>query len=139
MPKPNRGKRPTATIKRLLAEMTGRYKAALILVFFFILISTVANVAGSFFVQRLVDDYIAPLLATDDPVFTGLLKALIIMGAIYLTGVICTLLYNRMMVNVSQGVLKKIRDRMFAHMQALPIKYYDTHTDRKSTRLNSSH
>ena len=128
MPKPNRGKRPTATIKRLLAEMTGRYKAALILVFFFILISTVANVAGSFFVQRLVDDYIAPLLATDDPVFTGLLKALIIMGAIYLTGVICTLLYNRMMVNVSQGVLKKIRDRMFAHMQALPIKYYDTHT-----------
>ena len=115
-------------MKRLLKEMTGRYKRNLAFVFVFILISAVANVAGSFFIQRLVDDYISPLLLSDNPVFEGLFKALLIMGMVYLTGVICTFLYNRMMVEISQGVLKKIRDDMFGHMQSLPIKYYDTHT-----------
>ena len=118
----------SSTVKRLLQEMTGKYKMNLVFVFIFILISTVANVAGSFFIQSLVDDYISPLLLLDNPVFDGLFKALLIMGMIYLTGVICTLLYNRIMVGISQGVLKKIRDDMFAHMQSLPIKYYDTHT-----------
>ena len=118
----------SSVAKRLLREMTGRYRAALLLVFVFILISSLANVAGSFFIQTLVDDYITPLLLEDNPVFSGLLKAVLIMAMIYLVGVVTTLLYNRMMVNVSQGVLKKIRDDMFAHMQSLPIKYYDTHT-----------
>ncbi|MDR2655607.1 MAG: ABC transporter ATP-binding protein/permease [Oscillospiraceae bacterium] len=106
----------------------GSYKAALVFVFIFIALSTLANVSGSFFIQSLVDDYIAPLLASERPVFTGLLKALAVMGGVYLAGVICTFLYNRTMVGISQGVLKKIRDDMFAHMQSLPIKYYDTHT-----------
>ena len=116
------------TTKRLLKEMTGKYKVALLFVFIFIFISAVANVAGSFFIQRLVDDYISPLLLSDNPVFAGLLKALLVMGSVYLIGVICTFFYNRMMVEISQGVLKKIRDEMFSHMQSLPIKYYDTHT-----------
>ena len=118
----------TSTVRRLLKEMVGRYKLALVFVFVFIFISTFANVAGSFFVQRLVDDYIAPLLLQNNPVYSGLLKALFVMGAIYLTGVLATFAYNRMMVNISQGVQKKIRDGMFSHMQTLPIKYFDTHT-----------
>ena len=123
----NKGNK-SSTIKRLLREMTGRYRLELVFVFIFIIISTAANVTGSFFIQRLVDDYIEPLLLSDNPVFSGLIKALLIMGTAYLIGVICTFLYNRMMVGISQGVLKKIRDDMFAHMQSLPIKYYDTHT-----------
>ena len=127
MQKPKSGKHAD-TVKRLLKEMTGKYKVALFLVFGFILGSTVANVAGSFFIQSLVDDYISPLLLSDNPIFTGLVKALLIMGSIYLTGVLCTFFYNRMMVTISQGVQKKIRDEMFAHMQKLPLRYFDTHT-----------
>jgi len=115
-------------VKRLLKEMTGKYNVALVFVFVFILISALANVAGSFFIRKLIDDYISPLLLSDNPVFSGLLKALLIMGLIYFTGVAATFFYNRMMVTVSQGVLKKIRDDMFSHMQSLSIGYYDTHT-----------
>lgn len=118
----------SSTIKRLLKEMTGKYKIALVFVFLFILVSAAANVSGSFFIQRLVDGYISPLLLMDSPVFTGLMKALMIMGGIYLIGILSTLFYNRMMITVSQGVQKKIRDDMFAHMQKLPIRYFDTHT-----------
>ena len=118
----------SSTIKRLLKEMTGKYRAALLTVFVFILISALANVSGSFFVRQLFDVHIKNILLTDNPDFSGLLGALCVMGGIYLTGVTATLLYNRMMVNISQGVLKKIRDDMFSHMQSLPIKYYDTHT-----------
>lgn len=118
----------SSTIKRLLKEMTGKYKAILVFVFLFILISTTANIAGSFFVRRLVDDYISPLLLSDAPEFTGLLKALFTMASIYLAGVLATFLYNRMMIIVSQGVQRKIRDDMFAHMQRLPISFFDTHT-----------
>ncbi len=116
------------TIKRLLKEMTGKYKIALFFVFLFILISTAANVAGSFFIQTLIDDYITPLAVSPNPVFDGLIRVLFIMGGIYLTGVLATFFYNRMMVVVGQGVQKKIRDDMFAHMQKLPIRYFDTHT-----------
>ena len=108
--------------------MTGKYRVALAFAFAFILLSAVANTAGSFFIQRLVDVYILPLLAAEHPVFTGLLKALFVMGGVYGSGVLSTFAYNRMMVEVAQGTLKKIRDGMFAHMQSLPIKYYDTHT-----------
>lgn len=115
------------TIKRLLKAIAGKYKVALVFVFIFIMISTLSNALGSMFIQRLVDDYISPLLLSTDPVFTPLFNALVVMAAIYLAGIICTFLYNRMMVMVSQGVLKKIRDDLFAHMQTLPIRYFDTH------------
>ncbi len=116
------------TVKRLLAYITGRHRWQLVLVFVFILISSVTGVTGAMFLQKLIDDYIAPLLLTDAPVFTSLLRAIIAMAGIYLIGILATLAYNRMMVTIAQGVLKRIRDDMFAMMQKLPIRYFDTHT-----------
>ena len=116
------------TIKRLLSYVTKKYKKQFIVVFICIIISSIANVAGSLFLQVLIDDYITPLLGMENPVFTGLLKAIGIMVCIYVSGILTSYLYNRIMVNISQGVLKTIRDEMFSKMQALPIKYFDTHT-----------
>ncbi len=136
MPRPNPGaafaggkkaKNQKKTIKRLLSYM-GFYKARFAVVLACILISALVGVAGSMFLKVLIDDYIAPLLGMENPVFTGLLQAIGIMGLIYLAGIVSTFLYNWLMVTVSQGVLKHIRDDMFSHMQTLPIKYFDTHT-----------
>ncbi len=115
------------TIRRLLSYIKD-YKLRFILVLIFIILSAVANVAGSMFIRVVIDDYITPLLSEAHPVFTGLLKAIAMMGFIYAAGIVSTLLYNRIMVSISQGILKKIRDEMFTHMQKLPIKYFDTHT-----------
>ena len=98
------------TAKRLLKCITSRYKKQLILVVIAIIVSSVANVAGSLFLKTLIDDYIEPLLLEPNPVFTGLLKAIGMMGTIYLVGVISTYVYRRIMATVSQGVLKQIRD-----------------------------
>lgn len=116
------------TIKRLLSYITKEYKFRFILVLVCIIVSAVVNVAGSMFIRVVIDDYITPLMTDPNPVFTGLLKAVLIMGFVYLVGILSTLAYNRMMVSISQGVLKTIRDEMFTHMQKLPIKYFDTHT-----------
>jgi len=119
---------PKGTAKRLVKLITSRYKKQLILVIVCIVISSVANVAGSLFLRTLIDDYISPLLLEEKPVFTGLLKAIATMGSIYLVGIFATFLYGRIMATVSQGVLKQIRDEMFDKMQSFPIKYFDTHT-----------
>lgn len=116
------------TIMRLLRYIAGNSKGLFIISIICVILSTLAEVAGSLFVQILVDDYITPLLATSNPIFSGLIKAILIMTAIYAIGVICTYIYNRFMVKVSQGVLKSIRDDMFNHMQSLPIRYFDTNT-----------
>ena len=115
-----------ATVKRLLSYMSC-YRGQLVLVVACILISAIASAASSMFLQALIDDYIAPLLATDAPVWTGLAHALITIGAVYVVGVVATLVYNRAMVTVAQGTLKHIRDDMFSHMQTLPLRYFDTH------------
>lgn len=115
------------TAKRLCSYIFGQYKLQFVLVIACILISSIANVAGSLFLQILIDDYITPLLQVENPVFTGLLKAVGVMACIYLFGVVTTWLYNRLMVVMAQGVLKEIRDQMFTHMQSLPIRYFDTH------------
>ncbi len=115
------------TIKRLFSYMA-RYKLQLVLVVICILLSAAASAASSLFIRTLIDKYIIPLLGSASPDFSNLLKTLVIMGCIYLVGALCTLLYNRMMVVISQGTLKRIRDEMFAHMQTLPVKYFDTHT-----------
>lgn len=131
MPKGKVTRRPKSvkkTVKRLMSYVTGQYRAQFLLVLVFIILSAAAGVAGSLFIQVLIDDYITPLLSQANPVFTRLLYALLKMAGIYLVGVIATLLYNRMMVTIAQGVLKKIRDEVFSHMQGLPIKYFDTHT-----------
>ena len=83
---------------------------------------------SSLFIKILIDNYIVPLLGESDPDFAGLLGAIALMGSIYIIGILATLFYNRLMVVVEQGTLKKIRDRMFAHMQTLPIKYFDSHS-----------
>lgn len=116
------------TIKRVLAYMTKNYKKELIISIIAIVLNTIANVAASLFLQTLIDDYITPLIGVQNPVYTELFKAIGIMAIIYLTGVITIFVSSRAMVTVSEGVLKIIRDEMFAKMQRLPIKYFDTHT-----------
>lgn len=115
------------TIARLFSYMKA-YRGRLLLVVVCILISAVAGAAGSLFLQVLIDEHIAALLVSPDPVFTGLLRALAGMAVIYLAGVAATLLYNRLMVTVAQGTLKAIRDDMFERMQRLPIRAFDTRT-----------
>ncbi len=117
-----------STIGRLLGYIGQGYRLQFFFVLVCILLSTLANVAGSLFLQSLIDDYVSPLLLQASPVFTGLLKALITMAVIYVVGIVSTLMYNRLMVDISQGVQKRIRDQMFDHMQTLPIRYFDTHT-----------
>ncbi len=114
--------------KRLLGYVWKGHKGQLSAVLICILVSAITGVAGSLFTQRLIDDYITPLLLSPSPVFTGLLQAILMMAVVYLAGTLAAFAYNRIMVSVSQGVLKQIRDGLFARMQALPIRYFDTHS-----------
>ena len=123
-----RSKNPRKTLKRLMQYIGKGYGIQFGVVLVCILLSAVANVAGSMFLKSLIDDYISPLLLQASPVFTGLLHALMSMAVIYLIGIATTFLYNWLMVGISQGVIKRVRDEMFAHMQKLPIRYFDTHT-----------
>ena len=116
------------TIKRLMSYIYNHARGLFILAAVCVLLSTAANTGGSMFIQILIDKYIEPLLMTEHPVFSGLIKMLMLMGGVYLLGALCTLLYSQFMVNISQGCLKTIRDDMFNHMQTLPIRYFDTHT-----------
>lgn len=115
------------TIKRLFSYMT-QYKLQLVFVVVCILLSAAAMAASSLFLKTLIDDYITPLLGQEHPVFMELFRVILMMGAIYMVGMLSTLFYNRSMVVIAQGTLKKIRDTMFGHMQVLPIRYFDTHT-----------
>ena len=115
------------TAKRLLSYI-GAYKKTLVVVFICIILSALASVASAMFIEILIDDYITPILAMDHPVYTGLIKALFMVGVIYLIGVFSTWFYNYLMVGIAQGTLKTIRDEMFEKMQSLPIRYFDTHT-----------
>lgn len=114
------------TIKRLLSYMA-EYRLRLTFVVICIVISAAAAAASSLFLKVLIDSYITPMLAQNSTDFSGLLNIIILMAVVYLVGILATLLYNRSMVVIEQGTLKKIRDRMFAHMQTLPISYFDTH------------
>lgn len=125
--KPSRPQVNPNTLKRLLGYLSV-YKTRVILVVICILLSAIANVMSSLFIQRLIDDYISPLLLEANPVFDALFRAIVQMACIYVIGILASLIYNRTMAVISQGILKKIRDDMFAHMQTLPIKYFDTHT-----------
>lgn len=116
------------TAKRLLGYVFKSYKLEFFVVFIAIIISSVASMSSSLFLMYLIDDVITPLLKSAVPDFAGVLKAVMLFGVIYYTGVLCTFIYSRLMVNIGQGVLKKIRDDMFIHMQSLSIKYFDTHS-----------
>lgn len=114
------------TMKRLLGYMKP-YRATLIVVFICIVASSIAGVSDSMFMQRLIDNYIMPLLGKSNPDFSGLYRILCVMAGIFLAGVMGTLIYNRQTVKIAQKVLKTVRDQMFSHMQRLPIRYFDTH------------
>ena len=116
------------TMKRLIGYIARGNKARLVVVFILLLISTIASVASSLFLKSLIDDYIAPLIGQAAPDFAPLFSALTMMACIYLAGMLASYLQTRLMIPVAQGTLKTIRDDMFAHMQTLPIKYFDTHT-----------
>lgn len=116
------------TLKRLLSYILKNYKKQFIFVFICIIISSIASVAGSLFLQTLIDDYITPLLKDKTPIFTELLQILTVMGTIYVVGILASYLYSRLMAVVSQGVLRDIRNEMFTKMEKLPIRYFDTNT-----------
>lgn len=114
-------------LKRLLTYMVKNYKFSFFVVVVCIVISAVATMQGMLFVQTLVDDYIVPLLDSANPDFGPLARALTMIVGFYIVGIAASYAYNRIMVNVSQGTMKKFRDELFANMEALPIKYFDTH------------
>ena len=115
------------TTLRLMGYVASTYKLQFLFVIISIVISAMAGMAGPLFLLYLIDDFITPLIGQQSPDFTGLVHTVMLFAAIYCAGVICTYIYNRLMVNIGQGVLKRIRDDMFSHMQSLPIRFFDTH------------
>ena len=115
------------TAKRLMGYVAGTYRLQFVCVLVTIVISALANVAGPLFLMVLIDDFITPLLGQHHPDFTVLNQVMAGLAAFYVAGVICTYTYNRLMINIGQGVQKRIRDEMFEHMQTLPVRYFDRH------------
>ena len=118
---------PGKVLKRVMAYVLKNYKFSCIVVVIGIIVATLANIQGTMFMQTLIDDYITPLTKAENPDFSGLMYAIFKVAVIYAVGVICTYVYNRIMVNVTQGTLKNLRNDMFLTMESLPIKYFDTH------------
>ena len=118
-----------ATGKRLLGYVLKDYKLRFVGVFICILISSVASISVSLSLKFLLDDFIIPLIGKQNPNYTELYRAMAVLGTIFLCGVIATFIYSRLMVYIGQGVLKKVRDEMFEHMQKLPIRYFDQNTN----------
>ena len=114
-------------INRVIRYMLHYYKFPFLLVIVCILITAIATVVGATFPQTLVDDYITPMLSSGSSDFSGLASDLIRLACIMGVGVITAFTYNRIMVNVSQGTMRRLRDDLFRRMEALPIKYFDTH------------
>ncbi len=118
---------PGKLLARLMKYIGKTYTIHLIVVVICIFASVLANVQGTMFMKSLIDDYITPLLGKADPDFGPLMQAIVRVAGFYLLGVICTFIYNRVMVYVTQGTLKNLRVDLFTHMESLPIKYFDTH------------
>ncbi len=113
---------------RLMKIIVSNHRGTLIVVMISILVTVFTNVANSMFLSTLIDDYITPMLATGSRDFSGLDRALATMMGIYAAGILAAFTFRRLMVNITQGTLNTIRDDMFAHMQRLPIRYFDTHS-----------
>lgn len=135
MPRPGNQGRATkadrkaarATMKRLFHDIFTTYPIHLILVVIFIIVSVLANVQGTLFTQTLIDSYITPMIKDGSHDFGPLLGAIRRVAAFYILGIFSTYMYNLLMIYVNQGMLKKMRDAMFTHMETLPIRYFDTH------------
>lgn len=117
------------TAKRLLKYVTATYKAEFIIVFVCIILCSVATISVSLSMKFLLDDYILPLVGNLNPNFAGLYQAMAVLACIFILGVVASFLYSRLMVKIGQGVLKRVRDEMFEHMQTLPIRYFDQNTN----------
>lgn len=123
---------------RLLKKVFKSYGIAIVIVLFCIIGQAVCTVQGTMFQQRLIDDYIMPLIGKSSPDFSGLFSALTVMACFFLAGIIFSYTYNRIMVSVTQGFLRNLRVEMFEHMESLPIRYFDrtTHGDIMSVYTN---
>ena len=120
-------KNPGKIFTRLMKYVLKKYAFQFFLVLICIFVSVLSSVQGTLFMQKLIDDYIAPLLKYSDPDFTPLAHAITKVGIFYLAGVIASLIQTRLMVYITQGTLRSIRNDLFEHMESLPIKYFDTH------------
>ena len=118
---------PGRLLKRIMAEVFQHYLPHCILVLICIVVSALANVQASLFLQTLIDDYIIPMTQQQDPSFAPLAGALMRVGCIYVVGILAAWLNSRIMVNVTQGTLRNLRIQLFTHMESLPIKYFDQH------------
>ncbi len=118
---------PTVVLNRVLRYMLHYYKGPFFLVICCILVSAVASVAAATFPQTLVDDYIVPMLEGNSTDFSALGVALLHLAGLLAVGVVAAYAYNRIMVSVSQGTMRRLRNELFRKMEALPIKYFDTH------------
>ena len=120
-------KNPGELFLRLMKYVLKDYKFHCISVVVLIVVSVLCNVQGTMFMKNLIDEYITPFLLSDNPNFTPLAHAFAKVAAFYALGVLATFGYNRLMVNVTQGTLRNLRNDLFSHMEKLPIKYFDTH------------
>ncbi len=118
---------PGKLLKRLMGIVMKNYTPHVIIVIIGIFVGVFANIQGTLFTQTLIDEYIMPLLGTENPDFSGLAQAILRVAGFYAIGVVSTYVYNRVMINVSQGTMRNIRTEMFNKMESLPIKYFDTH------------
>ena len=120
-------KNPGKVLGRLGGYIMKYYKYHIIIVVICIFLSVICNAQGTMFMQTLIDGYITPLLGSENPDFSGLAGAIGRVAGFYALGVFASWLYNRLMVNVTQGTLRNLRNELFTHMEGLPIKYFDTH------------
>ena len=118
---------PGKLFKRIIGFVLKDYAPHVIIVVICIFVGVLANVQGTLFMQTLIDRYIVPLLGTPNPDFSGLAHAIARVACFYAIGAFSSYLYNRIMINVSQGTMRNIRNKMFGNMETLPIKYFDTH------------
>ena len=124
----NRVENPGKLLKRLMDYIFRDYKFHCIIVFILIFVGVIANVQGTMFTRDLIDKYITPfLLSSDTPNFTPLAHAIGKVACFYGVGIVATYAYNRIMINVTQGMMMNMRNDLFSHMEKLPIKYFDTH------------
>lgn len=121
-------KNPGKILGRILGYTFKNYKIHMIIVFICIIVSVLANVQGTLFIQSLIDDYIIPLMNTSSPDFTPLLFAIARVAGFYLLGAASTFAYSKLMVYVTQGTMRNLRIDIFSHMESLPIKFFDTHS-----------
>ncbi len=121
-------KNKKATLLRLFRYVMQHYRFSFVVVLVCIIVSSVATLMSTLFTQTLIDDYIVPLTQVAVPDYSPLARALVRLAVVLVVGVACSYAYNRIMIQVSQGTMLRLRNDMFRHMQTLPIKYFDTHS-----------